>query len=172
MAKRAYPEAQLQTKIKQFVREFCAVPHLFAAHDRGANPSAFGHKFQKARGQTAGWPDVEIALEGGATFRCELKAKGKKVDDDGEQMRVGKALIALGHPWAWADSVVGFFEAARIAGVPFRPGALLRALDLDLVLAGAAMKRKGAAPKSYRPAKPRAKPARKGGITTARLVGL
>ncbi len=164
----AQPEWSLQTQIKKFVREFCVVPHLFAAHDRGANPSARGHMWQKTRGAVAGWPDIELCWPDGRTFRCELKAPGGKPSD--EQMRTGDALLAIGHPWAWASSVTEFLGAARAAGVPFRPGADLRALDLDLVLAGAAMKRKAIAPKSYR--KPRAKPARKGGITTAKLVGL
>lgn len=165
----AHPERELQTQVRKFVREMVACSHQFAAHDRGPARTELQYSREKMSGMVAGWPDTELLLPGGVTFRCELKAPGNHPTE--EQRVVGAKLRSLGHPWAWANSVTGYLKAAREAGVPFRPYADLRAQDLDLVLQGAAMKRKAVAPKSYRA--PRAtKPRRKGAITTAKLIGM
>lgn len=168
-SRRAQPEHGLQIQINKFVREMVASSHQFASHDRSPARTALQHAREKMRGMVAGWPDTELLLPGGVTFRCELKAPGNYPTE--EQRVVGARLRALGHPWAWANSVTGYLKAAREAGVPFHPNADLRAEDLDLVLQGAAMKRKGVAPKSYR-APRAATPRRKGGITTAKLIGM
>jgi len=147
----AHPESNLQTKIKQFVRDCVACRHKFAAHDRSKDHSGLQHMFEKQRGIVTGWPDTELLLPGGVTFRCELKAAGKAIEQGGTQEAIGAEIASLGHPWAWANSVVSYLAAARAAGVPFHPNADLRALDLDLVLKGAAMKAAGKAPRSYKP---------------------
>lgn len=152
--RRAHPESALQTQIKKFVRDCVACPHIFAAHDRSKDHSGVQHLFEKMRGVVTGWPDTELLIPSGITFRCELKAPGKQIEADGTQAKLGAEIAALGHPWAWANSVQSYLAAARAAGVPFRPSADLRALDLDLVLAGRDPKAPG--PKSYVAKKPRA----------------
>ena len=167
--RRAQPEHQLQIQINKFVREMVACSHQFASHDRSPPRTPLQHAREKMRGTVRGWPDTELLLSGGVTFRCELKAPGEYPNES--QRVIGGRLRALGHPWAWANSVTEYLKAAREAGVPFHPNADLRAQDLDLVLQGAAMKREGVAPKSYR-ARGATKPRRKGAITTAKLIGM
>ena len=45
-----HPEWSLQTKIKGFVREFCAVRHEFVAHDRAYDATGKQHIFEAERG--------------------------------------------------------------------------------------------------------------------------
>lgn len=154
-AKRTHPESALQTQIKKFVRDCVSCPHIFAAHDRSKDHSGVQHMWEAMRGLKKHWPDTELLLPAGITFRCELKAAGKQIEADGGQAKLGAEIAALGHPWAWANSVQSYLAAARAAGVPFHPSADLRALDLDLVLEGRHVKAPG--PKSYVAQKPRAK---------------
>jgi hypothetical protein len=146
------PEAALQTQLKRLVREYVAVEHEFAAHDRSENTSGTQHFWEKQRGARKGWPDIEIPLMGGRTFRCELKARGKKPDAD--QLAILARLNYLKHPSAWADSAVMFVAEARAHGVVFRPGVdrLASAIDAMLAQAGAVRKvAKPAAPRAKRP---------------------
>ena len=131
MAARRHPEWSLQTKILGFVREFCAVPHEFAAHDRAFDATGKQHLFEAERGIRRGWMDTELAIQGGVTFRCELKWAPNKVRPDDEQGRLIERMNLLGHPTAWADSVLGYLAAAEAAGVPFHPRARDRAAYLD-----------------------------------------
>jgi len=165
----AAPEHNLQVQCLKFSRECIVTRHVFLAFDRSAKQSALQHVREKARGIRAGTPDVLVLVPGLAIW-AELKVGRNEASVP--QIECGVAILHAGHRWEVVRSVVEFGAYLRRCGVELSAHADLRALDLDLVLAGAAMKRKGAAPKSYRPAKPRAKPARKGGITTARLVGL
>lgn len=124
-----HPEWTLQTKLVGFVREFCAVEHEFAAHDRSENHSARQHLWERQRGIRAGWMDTELAVAGGMTFRCELKWGDNKLND--EQTKLIARMNTLGHPTAWTNSVVGYLAAAQTAGIPFRSGADRRAAYLD-----------------------------------------
>lgn len=157
-AKRGRPEHALQTQIKKLVREFVALDHEFAAHDRSENRSGTQHMWEKARGARKGWPDIEIVLAGGGTFRCELKAKGRKPDLD--QLNVIARLNALGHPTAWADSAATFVQEAARLGVPMRAGVERRALVIDAFLAEAEQTRAI----GKRPSKPRREPAKQAGL--------
>ena len=129
--KKRQPEWTLQTKILGFVREFCACGHEFAAHDRTFDFGGKQHLFEAQRGIRAGWMDTELAIEGGITFRCELKWGKNVVRDGDDQDRLIKHMNALGHPTAWTNSVVGYLDAATAAGVPWRVGARARAIYLD-----------------------------------------
>jgi hypothetical protein len=158
MPKRAHPEWSLQTKIKGFVREWVACPHEFAAHDRSANIRGMQHLWEKERGIRAGWPDTELLLPGGVTFRCELKWGDNKVVPGDDQDVLIARLNDLGHPAAWANTVTKYLEEARKAWVPFREGADIRARQLDQLLQAAAPAKKPRA--GSKPRKPRADTAR------------
>jgi len=149
----AQPEHNLQVQIKKFVRECGVGWHKFAAHDRSKKQSMMQHVREKDRGLVKGWLDTELLWDGGRTFRCEIKKPEGKPDPvkDEAQLKLIDELNQHGHPAAWVNSIVGYLAAARSAGVTFHPNADLRALDLDLVLKGAAMKATGKAPRSYKP---------------------
>lgn len=115
-----HPEHALQRAVKRFVYRCIDVPHEFASHDRGQARSANEHRWDALRGCVAGWPDVELLIEGGRTFRCELKAAGKKPDPKGKQVWMLDRMNALGHPAAWANSVKMFAQEALKAGIPLR----------------------------------------------------
>ena len=129
-----HPEWSLQTKIKGFVSDFCAIEHEFVAHDRTYDKSGVQHLFEAERGIRRGWMDTELAVEGGMTFRCELKWWPNKVVADDDQDRLIKRMNQLDHPTAWTSSVAGYLAHARDAGVPFRQGADARAAYLDEML--------------------------------------
>lgn len=148
-------EWTLQTKLVGFVREFCAVPHEFAAHDRSYDKTGKQHLFEAQRGIRADWLDTELVLLGGTTFRCELKWGKNKVDDLDGQHRMIKRLNALGHPAIWVNSVVGYMmEATRLADVQWHPGAAARAKFLDEWLIATFAKPRAAA--KSKPRAPRA----------------
>ena len=150
------PEHSLQVHLKVLCRECVATPHMFAAHDRSKKQHFSQHMREKARGLRKGWPDIEIPLLGGLTFRCELKAAGEKVADNSEQAAVIRELNNLGHPTAWANSAVMFVREARRCGVPFRVGVDARAAAIDASLAEwARLRALGALPKKKRASKPR-----------------
>jgi len=126
------PEWTLQTKIKAFVREYCAEDHEFAAHDRSFDATGKQHIFEAERGIRAAWPDTELVLPRRRTFRCELKWGDNKVRDGDEQHKLIFRLSSLGHPTGWASSVTGYMRlAAVMADVQWRLGADARAAALD-----------------------------------------
>lgn len=106
--------------VKRFVRRCIPVPHEFVVHDRGKARSATEHIWEAERGLRKDWLDTELVLPEGVTFRCELKAPGKKPEKDGGQMKMIAKLESLGHPAAWANSVKMFAQEALKAGVPLR----------------------------------------------------
>jgi hypothetical protein len=108
----------LQRKIFEMVARCVVVGHEFASHDRGFARSEHEHRWEAARGIRSNWPDTELALAGGRTFRCELKRPGVRLKPDSEQARLIDRLTALEHPAAWANSVVGYFEQCARFGVP------------------------------------------------------
>lgn len=148
-----HPEWSLQTKIKGFVREFCAVGHEFVAHDRAYDATGKQHIFEAERGVRRGWMDTELAIEGGITFRCELKWGRNKPSRD--QERLIARMNVLGHPTCWTNSVVGYYTFAVAAGVRWHPNALARARFLDETLA-AAFAKAPSPRKASKPARPRA----------------
>jgi hypothetical protein len=116
-------EWALQRGVGRFVRQAIAVPHEFAAHDRGPKHSPREHIGEAARFIRRAWPDTELAVLGGVTFRCELKRPGwspPATEDPHwrDQKRLLAALQALGHPTAWASSVVMYAEKAIAVGIP------------------------------------------------------
>lgn len=163
------PEWTLQTKIKAFVREFCACEHEFVAHDRSFDKTGVQHLFEAERGIRRAWMDTELAIQGGVTFRCELKWAPNRVKDDDEQGRLIKRMNELGHPTAWTDSVAGYYRLAFAAGVPWRPGTAARASYLDDWMR--ATFAKASAPKKARAARRSApkKAAGKAGRVSARF---
>jgi hypothetical protein len=113
-------EWSLQSCIKWFVARAVAVEHEFACHDRGAARSALEHLHEASRGIRSGWPDTELLLNGGATFRCELKAPGNRVQDGSAQEHILSRLAAIGHPTTWVDGVIAYGEACERHSVPLR----------------------------------------------------
>jgi hypothetical protein len=109
--------------VYQFCRKAVACDFEYQCHDRGRARSRYEHAHEVRRGCQAGWPDAEVALAGGKTFRCELKRPGRKPDPtkDRKQLHLMERLTSLGHPTTWANSVVGFGHAALLAGVPLVP---------------------------------------------------
>jgi hypothetical protein len=149
--RRGRPEHALQVQLGRFCREYLATPHFFAAHDRSENSSGMQHMWEAARHVVAGWPDVEIALQGGRTVRVELKAPGNRPSS--AQAAVMDRLSDLGHPTGWADSAVAFLALLREFGVPWRENADKKAAAIDAFLAQAAVARKAAKPKAARKAR-------------------
>lgn len=149
-----------QKHAAMFVREAIAAPHLFLAFDRSAAGGQFSHMREKARGIKAGTPDTVLMVLGMPPLWAEWKADGNKPTDD--QTRMGDELNAIGHRWGWFTSVVAYHEWLATAGVPMHPNAAFLALHhdaaADTVIARAERK-KGTAPKSYRPQAP--KPSRR-----------
>ena len=113
-------EFALQRGVMRFCK--CAIdgPYEFASHDRGRARSEMEHIAENNRGLRSSWPDVELVLPKGRTFRCELKAPGVSIDGKGEQFRLLKRLSELGHPATWANSVYGFAVNALSLGVPLQ----------------------------------------------------
>lgn len=149
----AHPEHDLQVKINQWCRENVPQPHFFFAVDRRQKSAAFSHVREKARGHVAGTPDTVLLFPGLPAITIELKAKDKKVEEGGNQDRVGSLIEASGHLWGWCDSVAGYCALLTRFGIPLRPYASVKAEHHDLVLAGAAIKREEA--KSGKPSKKR-----------------
>jgi hypothetical protein len=115
-----FREHALQRQIVRFVAKAVAVPHLFACHDRGAARSDRDHLHEAERGIRAGWPDTELCLPGGKTFRCELKSNGKSIEIGSSQDHLRIRLNQLAHPAAEADSVAAYGEQCLRFGVPLR----------------------------------------------------
>jgi len=113
-------EHALQRQILRFVGEAVRVPHMFACHDRGRARSEYEHIHEAERGIRAGWPDTELCLNDGITFRCELKDVGKHVVAGSAQDYVLGKLNMLGHRSTVADSVKAYGEACERFGVPLR----------------------------------------------------
>lgn len=169
-----HPEHSLQSRLKVLCREYVATPHMFAAHDRSENVGGMQHYWEKMRGAIRGWPDIQLPLLGGLTFRCELKAAGKIVADNSDQARIIRDLNNLGHPTAWANSAIMFVRVAKQAGVPFRVGVERRAQAIDDMLAEEARQRTLATPKKKRASRPRKEPTNRAGLNAvarARAAG-
>lgn len=113
-------EHALQRGVMWFVQRAIAVEHVFACHDRAKPTSEHSHAFEAARGLRSGWPDTELALDGGRTFRCELKKRGGRLIVGSEQHLVIRRLADIGHPTAWADSVMAYGQACERWSVPLR----------------------------------------------------
>jgi len=103
-----------------FCKRCVAVPFEPAAHDRAAPRSAHDHEWQAKRGLRGDWLDTELALDGGRTFRCELKAFGVKLEVGGKQERLIIRLNELGHPSTWANSIAMYGQQCERFGVPLR----------------------------------------------------
>lgn len=125
----------VQRGVVRFVKRCVAVQHEFASHDRGRARSAQEHIYEAARGLRPAWPDTELVLEGGKTFRCELKAPGVKIAANGDQMKMLQRLHALGHPVAWANSVTMYAQKAAWRGVPLSPNWMTVAAHEDELVA-------------------------------------
>jgi len=113
-------EHALQRQIKWFVERAVAVEHLFMCHDRGRARSHNEHAWEFMRGILSGWPDTELALNGGRTFRCELKANGRMLQEDSAQNKIITRLKLLGHNADWADSVMAYGIVAERNHVPLK----------------------------------------------------
>lgn len=111
-------EHKLQEAVRVFCRRCVAVPHEFASHDRAAPKTPNDHIFQSRRGIRRGWPDTELLLEGGRTFRVELKAPGIRLPEDSQQSELLMRLNDLGHRSAWANSVTMYGQQCERFGVP------------------------------------------------------
>ena len=154
-----HPEWAVQRGIMRFCKRAIACEFEFASHDRGRARSEMEHIFEAARGIRRDWPDVELALAGGRTFRCELKAPGVGIDISSGQFRMIHRLSRLGHPTIWANSVRMFGSVANTLGIPLLPnwGVIaahedeLVAADIRKQAAKAAAKRGGVVKKGRKP---------------------
>lgn len=115
-----HPEHALQRAIKVFTRRCVMVPHEFVSHDRAAPRSEFDHVWQSRRGIRRSWPDSELVLEGGRTFRCELKRPGVSLGEDSHQSELLTRLNDLGHLSAWANSVTMYGEQCERFNISLR----------------------------------------------------
>jgi hypothetical protein len=140
----AYPESDLQTKIKQWTGENVLRPHFFFAVDRRQKSAQFSHSREKMRGHVSGTPDTVLLVPGFPAITVELKAKGKKPEPGGDQEKVGAVIRQCGHHWDWTDTVTGYFQILRDIGVPMGNRAVLSAEAKDAILEGAAIKREEA----------------------------
>jgi hypothetical protein len=111
-------EHALQRGVVVFCRRCIAVPHEFAAHDRAPPRSEHDFEWQVRRGIRAGWPDTELVLPDGKTFRVELKAPKVRFDDESRQADVLHRLNELGHQSTWANSVAMYGQQCERFGVP------------------------------------------------------
>ena len=159
--KHGHPEANLQTQVGKWCRECIKTPHKFKAFDRSRNSFAAGspvgrHLFEWQKGIDKGTLDTCVIIEGGAHHWIELKAPGKVIDPrkDAAQLEEIAGLRALRIHADWTNSVQGYARLLQGWGIALYPLAMVRAEDLDRLLAGAAMRKAAKAPRSYRPRKP------------------
>lgn len=117
-----HPESAVQRGVVRFCKRAIACEFELAAHDRSQQHGDNSHIYEAQRGYRRAWPDVEIVLDGGAGFRCELKAPGVTPKAGGDQLKMIQRLNDLGHPAAWANSVTMFGQEASQYGVPLVPG--------------------------------------------------
>lgn len=153
MARQINREHARQIQAKQWVREAVAAPHVFLAFDRSGAAGQFSHMREKARGVAAGTPDVALFVAGFPPIWTEWKA-GTNTPTQVQQ-DMGDALMAVGHWWSWATSVVTYCEWLRTIGVPLHPNAAFLAQVADASADSAVARaeaKAGKAPKSYRPA--------------------
>ena len=150
--RKAQPEHALQISCKKFVRDCVNAEHTFLAFDRTAKTSALQHVRESARGVRAGTADTLLLVKGLPPIWVELKAPGNK--PSALQLEFAADVERVGCRWYWAASVQQCREVLFAAGVPMRPSAPLVAEHLDGLLAGAAARKAGKAPRSYRPRKP------------------
>ena len=115
------PEWAVQRGVMRFCKRAIACEFEFASHDRGRARSEMEHIGEANRGIRRDWLDVELVLDRSRSFRCELKAPGKRPDAKGGQLRMIDRLNSLGHPATWANSVKSFAEEAERLGVPLTP---------------------------------------------------
>jgi hypothetical protein len=104
------------------VRRAVVGKYVFANHDRSAKQTDYQHIGEVERGALAGFPDTTLWWGPPASvFPCELKRPGGREGPTDKQEAVGADMVALGHSWAWARTVVGYGERAEAAGVPLLP---------------------------------------------------
>jgi hypothetical protein len=138
------PEHALQVMIVKAVRAHVPMPHFFFSVDRSKKTGAFTHVREKARGMIAGTPDTVLVYPDHPVVAIELKAKGRKVDADSNQERVGYAIQAAGGLWGWCDSVASFLHLLKTMGIPLVGAWQLTAANYDAVLESAAIRREEA----------------------------
>lgn len=152
----AQPEHALQIQVKRFVAYCVAADHEFWACDRSKKQSPMQHVREKARGIRAGVADCTLAVAEMPEIYIELKWPPNKPTD--QQKAFGDAMCRIGRRWCWADSLKGFRQCMVDFGVPLRPNAEIVAAHLDALLASAAIRKSGKAPRSYRAPRAKASP--------------
>ena len=141
MASRRFPEHDLQVMIRKFVAEAVKGDHLFIAFDRSRKQSPMQHMFEKARGLLKGTPDTILLTPNLPAIWVEIKAPGKTVSSlSYEQHLMGDTIKRCGHVWFWANSVVGYGQQLKAAGVPLVPWWPELAEKRDGILAAGAVK--------------------------------
>src|ERR1700722_13855901 len=156
--KRGHPEANLQTKIAQWVRECVKQKHKFKAFERSKNSHAAGatvgrHFWEWNKGVRAGTLDTCLITEPNAVHRWgELKAPGVQIDpvEDAHQIQEIADIRALGGYADWTNSVAGYAKLLIGWGVELFPLAMLRAEGMDRTLAGAKTEKIGKRKRAYR----------------------
>lgn len=153
----AEPEHLRQKHVRLWVRENVPTPRVFVAFDRSKKQSQWQHMREKARGLRKGTADTCLQVLGLPAMWVEMKAPGKKPDDD--QRQFGADVVEAGALWDWTDSVVGYATIIRGWGVKLGPLAMLSAEDHDRQIAAMeirAEESKTGKPSPKRVSKPRA----------------
>ncbi len=150
-----------QKHLKIWVRENLPLSQFFA-FDRTKALGKFSHARQKAHGIRKGTPDCVLLMPGKPDVWCELKAPGKRPDED--QEAIGSDIIATGRIWFWTTSVAGYLNTLEAKGIVPRDARLRWAAEnhdvrIQVELERAQIKA-GKLPKRFKESKPRVSPGR------------
>lgn len=150
----AFPEHNFQTKVKQWVRDCVAEPHVLLAHDRTHNHGTRQHIYEAARGIVAGTPDTQLLVRGRSLW-VELKVKGGVLSPT--QKALHPRMAAVGHPVSVAYSVTEYMGACLAAGVKLTAHAAMRAQMMDALLEAARPVKPPSKPRAARKKRPSSK---------------
>lgn len=110
----------LQSKLPSVCAKVVACEHMFVSYDRTQPRSEFDHIYQARRGIRRSIPDTDLLLDGGKSFRCEIKRPGVRLEEGSAQEEMLIKLNLLGHKASWANSITMYCEEAERHGVPLR----------------------------------------------------
>jgi hypothetical protein len=129
--RRIMREHQLQSKgvTPWATKAALDVPFEYMAFDSAAKQTDAQRLFGASRGITKATPDTVLLLADRMPIWVELKWGTNGLDPDQQEM--AKRLLALGHSFGLARSVVGMYHEWLAAGVTMRPGAFVAAQQYD-----------------------------------------
>jgi hypothetical protein len=119
----------LQVKLRKWVRDAVAVPHVFLAFDSAKQATMNQRAREASRGVATGTPDCVLHIDGVPPIYCELKAPGNKPTPAQEYM--GVRLMEAGCFWSWLSSIEDYRLWMVALGVPLQTNAEYLALIAD-----------------------------------------